>query len=37
MEGMKLIGIFSERNYARKGELQGRTAIREVMTSSVTW
>jgi CBS domain-containing protein len=40
MEGTKLIGIFSERDYARKGELQGRTAgstsIREVMTSSVT-
>ena len=39
MEGAKLIGIFSERDYARKGELQGRiagsTAIREVMTSSV--
>ena len=39
MEGTKLIGIFSERDYARKGELQGRTAgstaIREVMTSSV--
>src|ERR1700758_863834 len=40
MDGAKLIGIFSERDYARKGELQGRTAgstaIREVMTSSVT-
>ena len=39
MDGTKLIGIFSERDYARKGELQGRTAgstaIREVMTSSV--
>jgi CBS domain-containing protein len=39
MEGTKLIGIFSERDYARKGELQGRiagsTAIREVMTSSI--
>ena len=39
MEGTKLIGIFSERDYARKGELQGRiagsTAIREVMTSSL--
>ena len=40
MEGSKLVGIFSERDYARKGELQGRTAgstaIREVMTASVT-
>src|SRR5215472_9058264 len=39
MEGSKLVGIFSERDYARKGELQGRTAgstvIREVMTASV--
>jgi CBS domain-containing protein len=39
MDGAKLVGIFSERDYARKGELQGRTAestaIREVMTLSV--
>jgi CBS domain-containing protein len=39
MEGSKLVGIFSERDYARKGELEGRTAgstaIREVMTTSV--
>jgi CBS domain-containing protein len=39
MEGTKLVGIFSERDYARKGELQGRaagsTAIREVMTSNI--
>ena len=39
IEGSRLVGIFSERDYARKGELQGRTAantpIREVMTSSV--
>ena len=39
MEDTKLIGIFSERDYARKGELQGRTAgstaIREVMTSNI--
>jgi len=40
MEGMKLIRIFSERDYARKGELRGRTAgstaIREVGITSVT-
>ena len=39
MEGTRLIGIFSERDYARKGELQGRaagsTAVREVMTSNI--
>jgi CBS domain-containing protein len=39
MEGTKLVGIFSERDYARKGELQDRTAsstaIRKVMTSSI--
>ena len=39
MEGAKLVGIFSERDYARKGELQGRaagsTAVREVMTSNI--
>jgi len=39
MEGTRLIGIFSERDYARKGEFQGRTAgstaIREVMTSNI--
>jgi CBS domain-containing protein len=39
MDGAKLVGIFSERDYARKGELQGRTAestaIREVMTLNV--
>jgi len=33
------VGIFSERDYARKGELQGRaagsTAVREVMTSNI--
>jgi CBS domain-containing protein len=40
MDGAKLVGIFSERDYARKGELQGRTAestaIREVMTEVMT-
>jgi CBS domain-containing protein len=39
MDGTKLIGIFSERDYARKGELQGRTAgstaVHEVMTSNI--
>ena len=39
MEGTKLVGIFSERDYARKGKLQGRTAgstaLREVMTSNI--
>lgn len=39
MDGTKLVGVFSERDYAREGELKGRTAgstvVREVMTSSV--
>ena len=39
LEGGDLVGIFSERDYARKGILQGRasrdTLIREVMTASV--
>ena len=37
--GRRGFGIFSERDYARKGELQGRTAgstaVREVMTSNI--
>jgi CBS domain-containing protein len=39
MENDQLVGIFSERDYARKGILQGRkaksTPISEVMTSGV--
>lgn len=39
MENDKLVGIFSERDYARKGILQGRSAknttIAEVMTPNV--
>ncbi|MBP6620039.1 MAG: CBS domain-containing protein [Leadbetterella sp.] len=39
MEDEKLVGIFSERDYARKGIVQGRSAktttIAEVMTANV--
>ena len=39
MENEKLLGIFSERDYARKGILQGRNAkttpVTEVMTAGV--
>jgi len=39
MDGDKLVGIFSERDYARKGIIQGRkaktTSVTEVMTHNV--
>src|SRR6188474_963611 len=39
MDGEKLVGIFSERDYARKGIIQGRkaktTPVTEVMTHNV--
>lgn len=39
MEGHKVVGIFTERDYARKGEIQGRTAkdtpIRDVMVEKM--
>jgi CBS domain-containing protein len=39
LEGGKIVGIFTERDYATKGELEGRTAtetqVREVMTQEM--
>jgi len=39
MEESKIIGIFTERDYAKRGELEGRTAakttVREVMTEEI--
>jgi len=38
MEGEKVVGIFSERDYARRGILQGNnehTAVKKVMTDKV--
>lgn len=40
-EGEKIVGIFTERDYAREGEVKGRTAketpVSDVMTSQMVW
>jgi CBS domain-containing protein len=41
MDGEKMVGIFSERDYARKVALHGKTSkdvkVQEVMTTDVLW
>jgi CBS domain-containing protein len=41
MEGDRLVGIFTERDYARKVALQGKSSkdlkVQEVMTADVLW
>lgn len=40
MEGDRLVGIFTERDYARKVALQGKSEdlnVRDVMTTDVLW
>ncbi|MEO6626609.1 MAG: CBS domain-containing protein [Burkholderiaceae bacterium] len=41
MEGEKMVGVFSERDYTRKVALLGRnsreTPVRDIMTANVVW